>query len=226
LSIHDGHRKRLKKRFVENGLDSFSDIEALEILLFYALPRGDTNVTAHMLLNHFQSFSRVMEAGLEDLQAVTGVGENAALLIQLVSELNRRYLVRQSAPGSIIRSSEDAGEFLIPYYTYINHECSYILCLDSKSQVLSCRPLASGMVNRVDFSVRSVVDIALRDNAVTVIISHNHVSGTALPSKADIETTKRLKNALDLIGVSLSDHIIVCEDDYVSMRDSGYFLSF
>lgn len=226
MSIHDGHRQRLKSRFLETSLLGFSDVEALELLLFYAVPRCDTNATAHMLLEQFRDYSGVLEAGIDELKAVPGVGENAAILIKLMSEMNRRYLARESSPGTVLKDSSDAGNFLIPFYTYINEERAYSICLDSKAKVIKCHLLADGVVNRVDFSVRRIVDIALKDNAVSVIISHNHVSGTALPSKSDIETTRRLKKALELIGVTLSDHIIVCEDDFVSLRDSGYFLSF
>lgn len=226
MSIHEGHRTRLKDRFISSGLDAFSDFEALELILFYALPRRDTNEIAHHLINRFKSLPGVLEADIKDLQEVTGIGENAAILIRLIAEMNMRYLKHEKKPGVVINGSEDAGRFLIPYYSYISEERAYILCLDSKGEVLSCRPLANGSVNRVDFSARTIVDIAMRENAVSIVLSHNHVSGTALPSKTDLETTRTLYKALSLIGVKLADHIVVCEDDFVSMLDSGYFLSF
>lgn len=221
-SIHKGHRERLRKRFSEHGLSSFSDIEALEFLLFYALPRRDTNELAHALLRSFGSFRAVMEAQTSDLTQVEGIGENAACLIRLTAELGRRYMAAGRRQGKPIRSSEDAGELLLPMFAYETSELVYVLCLDSGGAVKQCRKIASGMSNKVDFSSRDIVDTALRCNASRVIIAHNHLSGTALPSAADISTTQKLRAALGLIGVELDDHIIVCEGDYVSLKDSGY----
>lgn len=221
-SIHKGHRERLRNRFLEHGLENFSDIEAIELLLFYALPRRDTNELAHALLRSFGSFRSVMEAQAVDLMQVDGVGENAACLIRLVAELGRRYMASSRRTGKPIRSSDDAGEYLLPLFAYETSEQVYVLCLDSAGAVKQCRRIAKGMVNKVDFSTRDIVDTALRYNASHVILAHNHLSGTALPSAADINTTKKLRAALSMIGVELDDHIIVCDGDFVSLKDSGY----
>jgi len=224
MSIHDGHRQRLKSRFIDHGLESFSDIEALELLLFYALPRCDTNETAHHLLNSFKSLSRVLEADVEDLKKIEGVGENAATLIKLVTSINKRYLTSDNTPGVILQNSEDVGNFLIPYYAYAKEELAYLITLDSKCEVISCHELARGIMNRVDISARMIVDLALKDNAVGVVLSHNHVSGNCLPSNSDLSATKTLNKALTMIGIILRDHIIVSKDDFVSLRDSGFFI--
>lgn len=221
-SIHKGHRERLRKRFLEYGLDSFSDIEALELLLFYALPRRNTNPLAHALLKTFGSFRAVLEAQTEDLAQVDGIGENAACLIRLVSEFGRRYLISGRRTGKPLRSSADAGEYFLPLFSYETDELVYVACLDSGGVVKQCRKIARGMSNKVDFSSRDIVDMALRYNASHVIIAHNHLSGTAAPSNADLSATKKLNTALSLIGVELDDHIIVCDGDFVSLRDSGY----
>lgn len=222
-SIHQGHRGRIKQRFSEFGLENFSDIEALELLLYYAIPRRDTNELAHLLLERFGSFRGVMEARIEDLSAVPGIGENAALLIRLVTELNRRYLISGHNRSTRIKSSKEAGAYLVDIFSYEIEEVAYMICLDAGGCVIQTRALARGMVNRVDFSVRDIVDLALRYNAASVILAHNHVDGSALPSGADISASQRLRSALNLIGVDLSDHIIVCDSDYFSLRDSGYF---
>ena len=222
-SIHDGHRARLKNRFADFGLESFSDFEALELLLFYALPRRDTNELAHALIKHFGSYRAVMEAEISDLKQVPGLGENAAGLIRLTAELGRRYAISERKTGTVLDSAPAAGEYLTPLFSYRTRETIFVLSLDNKSTVTHCRELAEGTVNRVDFAVRDIVDIALRDKATSIIIAHNHLSGTALPSASDIETTRKLKNALGLIGVTLRDHIIICEGDYVSLLDSEFF---
>ena len=222
-SIHSGHRQRLKERYLEHGLENFSDIEALELLLTFALPRRDTNPIAHALLDCFGSYRQVLEADIQDLIRVPGIGQNAALLIRLTADANRRYLSSQRRNGTLIRGSKDAGDFLIPLFSYLTDERVYVLSLDSRSKLIHCRAIAQGMVNKVDFTIRDIVDIALRDNAAGIVLAHNHLSGTALPSNADVHSTQRLFQTLNAMGVTLVDHIIVCDNDFVSMRDSGYF---
>lgn len=222
MGMHDGHRERMKKRFSEHGLASFSDIEALEMLLFYALPRKNTNEIAHHLLDRFGSFRGVLEADLDELRTVEGVGENAAALLRLVTEMNMRYVQSEQSAGRIMTQSEAAGEYLIPLYAYQKREMAYMLFLNSAGRLLCCRELARGIVNRVEFSARDIIEAAIKENAAKVVLSHNHLSGTALPSQSDIDSTLRIRDALKVIGIELSDHIIVCDDDFVSLYDSGY----
>ena len=224
--VHDGHRARLKAKFLAHGLESFTDIEALELLLFYAIPRADTNELAHALLKEFHGFRGVMEADVNALQRVPGIGENAAALLRLVTELNSRYQRSASSRGTQIRSSSDAGAFLLPQFEYRNEECSVLLCMDTAGRVIDCHLLAEGTASMVGLAAREIADIVLRDKAARVILAHNHVSGVALPSAADVDATGRLYRMLKLIGVELVDHIIVSDGDFVSMRDSGHFAGF
>ena len=195
-------------------------------MLFYALARCDTNELSHRLLDRFGSFSGLLEAEQHELCDVPGIGENTAILISLVTEMNKRYLKSEKRVGKKISSSDDAGEFLKPYFTYEKQEHAYILSLTTAGNVIRCRKLGSGLVNKVDFSARDVVELVMKDNAAGVILAHNHLSDTALPSAQDLSATKMLRTALALIGVKLIDHVIVCGADFVSMRDSGYFLNF
>ena len=224
-NLHKGHRERLKLRFAEHGLGALSDVEALELLLFYALPRCNTNDTAHLLLQRFGSYRGVLEADISELKLVKGVGENAALLIALVRDMNRRYFVSDRVKGkNVMDNSEAVGEYLLPLFSYSTDEIAYALSINSAGRVIRCHELARGLSNRVEFSARQVVEIALRDNAAYIILAHNHLSDVALPSKADLAATQQIKNTLLGIGVTLADHIIVSGDEFVSMRDSGYFL--
>ncbi len=223
-SIHKGHRERLRKRFLEHGLDSFSDIEALDLLLFFALPRRDTNSLAHALLKSFGSFHAVLEAKTADLARVDGIGENAACLIRLVSEFGRRYLTSVRRVGKRIRNSTEAGEYFLPLFAFETEEILDVAFLDSSGAVKQCGKIAQGMSNKVDFSSREIVDSALRNNASHVVLAHNHLSGTAVPSKTDVRTTNKLRAALSLIGVELDDHIVVCGGDFISFKDGGYML--
>lgn len=224
-NMHKGHRERMKSRFTENGLRAFSDIEALELLLFYALPRCNTNETAHLLMQRFGSYRGVMEADISELKTVKGVGENAALLIQLVRELNRRYLLSDRAEGEdILRSTEAAVAYIKPFFAYSTDEIAYAFSVNSAGRVIRCHELARGLSNRVEFSSRQVVEIAIHDNATYIILAHNHLSDVALPSSADVAATRQIKSTLVSIGVGLADHIIVSGEEFVSMRDSGYFM--
>ena len=225
-NIHAGRRERLKEKYRSHGLESFTDIEALELLLYYAIPRADTNVIAHELLKRFHGFRGVMEAELGELRQVPGIGENAASLLRLVTDLNSRYQRAGSTRGTKIRSSSEAGEFLIPQFEYRAEECGVLLCLDAAGRVIDCHVLAEGAAGMVGLGMRDIVETVLRDKAARAILAHNHLSGIALPSADDVESTRRLFHMLQMIGVELVDHIIVSEGDFVSMRDSGHFAMF
>lgn len=221
MSIHDGHRERMKKQFAVSGLDGFDDINALELLLFYAMPRRDTNAVAHALLDRFDSLDAVLEATVPELMRVDGVGENTAVFLRLVPQVSRRYMMRKGSAGPVLCSSGAAGAYVTPLFMYEKDEVVYLICLDSKRKVLSCEEIGRGEVNRAEVSIRRIIERALSHGAVSVILAHNHTSGIALPSREDESTTKRIMQALSLVNISLADHIIVADDDYVSMADSG-----
>ncbi len=225
-NVHEGHRSRMKTKFREHGLDSFTDVEALELLLYYAVPRADTNVPAHALLDEFHSFRGVLEADVSELQRVPGIGENAATLLALVTALNARYQRSVLTRGMQIRSAEEAGAFLMPQFAYRNAECCVLLSMDNAGHVIDCHTLAEGSASMVELDFRNVVELVLRDHAARVILAHNHVTGVALPSDADLKATEKLYRMLQMIGVDLVDHFVFSDEDYVSMRDSGHFTGF
>jgi len=221
MGIHDGHRDRLKKRFAGHGLDSFDDHTVLELLLFYVLPRIDTNELAHRLIARFGGLDAVFEASIEELQKVDGIGENTAVFLRLIPQVSRRYHISKAARQAVLNSTELAGEYLIPRYLYERDEVLYVVCLDAKLSVLCCREMSRGAATSVDINIRKIVELALSQNASGVILSHNHTSGIALPSKEDRAATDEVQKALRLVDIKLIDHIIVAGDDFVSMSDSG-----
>ena len=222
MGVHDGHRARMKARFVRNGLDNFDDHSVLELLLFYAVPRRDVNELAHALLDHFGTLDAVFEASCEDMMRVPGVGENVATLLTLIPQVGRRYQMAKRRQQTILRSSEDAGNYLVPLYLYERTEVVYLLCLDAKCKALCCVPVHRGSITVASISVRKIVQTALNQNAASVVLAHNHPSGYALPSQEDLDTTRTLQTALQSVGIVLADHIIVADDDYVSLADDGY----
>lgn len=224
MSVHDGHRQRLKKRFVEQGLDQFTAVQALELLLFYCIPRQDTNELAHRLLNHFGSFSQVLEAEIEDLVKVEGIGENTALFLKLLPAAGRFYNVdRVRMVDQPLLTTEDCGAYLLPFFQGRCNETVFLLCMDAKCKVLCCRIIGEGSINSTAVPLRKVVEVALGMKATSVVLAHNHPSGLALPSAEDISTTRRIAAALSAVDVLLSDHLIVADGDYISMVQSGYF---
>ena len=222
MSIHDGHRERLKKRFREEGLDGFTEFQILELLLFYIIPRRDTNPIAHALIDRFGSLHQVLEAPVEELEKVEGIGPNAALLLNLITSVARAYMVSRTENSKILRTIDECGEYLKSLFIGRRVETVYLLCLDAKCKVLGCREVGEGSVNSANVPTRRIVEIALGMNASSVILAHNHPSGIALPSKEDILTTRRVAAALSTVDIQLVDHIIVADDDYVSLVQSGH----
>ena len=222
MGMHDGHRCRMKQRFLRYGLASFDDHNILELLLFYAIPRQDTNLVAHRLIKTFGSLAAVFEAPAEALMEVEGVGENAATLLRLIPECAQRYLMDKSEIGEIITSSADAGKFLIPRFLNSRQEEVYMICLDAKMKMIDCHAVGAGGANHAYVEISTVVRWALMQNAAAVILAHNHTSGIAIPSREDESATRRLQEALSLLGITLVDHIVVAGDDFVSMADNGF----
>ena len=223
-NIHGGHRARLREQFLRAGLDSMSDVQVLELLLFFAIPRRDTNPIAHRLLERFGSLAAVFEAPVTEISRVEGVGESAALLLSLVPQAARRHLIDRAKFEQVLDTTEKCGRYLLPFFHGERDEVVYLLCLDAKCKVLDCRLLFRGGVNTAGVSVRKIVEAALTYNATSVVLAHNHVSGIALPSREDEATTRQIRTALDAVGILLADHIVVADDDFVSMADNGLFL--
>lgn len=219
---HQGHRQRLRQRFLKEGLDNFTDIQVLELMLFFSIPRQDTNPIAHALLDHFGSLSRVLEAPVEELKRVEGIGEQSALLLKLFHESARYYQVDKTLREKILPTISACGEYLVPFFFGRQVETVYLLCLDAKCKVLCCQQVGEGSVNSAGVSVRRIAEIALNAKATTAVLAHNHPSGIALPSAEDVQTTQRVAAALRAVEVILADHIIVADGDYVSMIQSGY----
>ena len=219
--MHTGHRQRLKSRFIKDGLDSFEPHNALELLLFYALPQQDTNLLAHRLIEYFGSFSAVLDASVNDLTAVPGVGEHTAVLLSMIPQLGRMYLNDKVNDTCHITDTESAGRYMLPKFYGISHEVVYMACLDNRGKILACERISEGTINATHVTIRQMVDLAVRVRAATVILAHNHPQGFALPSQADIQTTLKIQSTLENIGITLQDHLIIAQDDFVSLADSG-----
>lgn len=223
MAVHDGHRERLKERFRSEGLDGFTEVQVLELLLFYCVPRKDTNEIAHALLEKFGTLAQVLDANPGDLEKVPGMGSSSALFLKLLSAAGRRYQISRTESATILRTIEQCGAYLQPRFFGRKHEAVFLLCMDAKCKVLTCKQVGEGSVNSAGVPIRRIVETALSANATMVVLAHNHPSGLALPSADDIQTTKRLAVALDTVEITLIDHLVFSDDDYVSMAQSGYY---
>lgn len=221
---HDGHRQRLKKRFLKEDLDGFEPHEVLELILFYAIPRRDTNDLAHRLIQYFGDITAVFDAEVPELCEVEGIGENAAVLIKLFASGCRYYLNAYNKKGAVIQTTEQAVEYLRPKFIgRSNRENICVLFLDNKGRVSYCDIVGEGTINMASVYIRNIVELALRFRVVSVIFSHNHPRGLVNPSNADISVTHELYQALKTVQIKLTDHIIFTETDFLSMRSFGYF---
>lgn len=213
----EGHRGRLKERFLNDGLDGFNEINALEILLFYALPRNDTNPIAHRLLDRFGNFSAVLDADYNDLLEVDGVSDHTATLLKLLPAAARYYESGKIAERKELATLSDIGEFLIRKYVGVIKETVYLILLDNKRCIISVEKVHEGSVSSAAVSVRKMAETALKKRAASVVLAHNHPSGIAVPSPDDILVTKNIREALQTLEIEFIDHFIVAENKYCTI---------
>ena len=217
-----GHRERVRRRFLDEGLDGFRDYEALEMLLFYAVPRQDTKGIAKRLIEQFGSLHAVFHAAPEKLIQEGGLTEAGAALIAMLPQLARKIEEEQAQESSHIRSTLDAGRDVIAMFRGRQDESVRILCMNASGKIVKRAKIAEGDVNAVHFPIRKLVEEALACKAVSVILAHNHPGGTMAPSQEDLDATKAAKAALETVGIRLLDHLIVSGDNYCSLREEGY----
>ena len=221
MSVHEGHRERMRRQMKTSGMDSLSDVQVLEVALYYAIARRDKNEIARALLRRFGSLSGVLEAPRAELLKIDGVGESAADLLLLFIQMERRHLMDRAGRQTILDTTYKCAQYLMPRFIGEQEEVVYLLCLDAKCKALDCSLIHRGAVNMTAISVRKIVKAALDHNATSVVVAHNHPSGLALPSREDRATTLALKAALDAVDVVLVDHVIVADEDFVSLADDG-----
>ena len=220
-NLHKGHRDRLRQRMLDEGLDHFEDHRVLELLLFYAVPRRDTNELAHRLINTFGSLSGVLDAPYEELLKVPGVGPAAAALLKMMPQLARVYLCDQASGKTVLDTTAKLGDFLRSRFVGRKNETVFLLCLDNTCKLLSCKVLSEGSLEQAPVIPRRVAEEAVRTGASAVVLAHNHPKGFALPSAQDVTMTRSLFLALRGVGIRLADHIVVSRDDFYSMADAG-----
>lgn len=216
-NIHDGHRNRLRERYERSGLEDFADHEIIELLLTYAIPRGDVNPQAHALIRKFGSVSGVLDADRQELETVDRVGHKASLFLKMLPELFRRYQTDKVDNRAPFDTVAKLGEYLHGLYVGVTVERVYLILLDNSLRMIDCVNLGDGAVNCSSITVRCIAEKALLNHAAAVVLAHNHPKGMAIPSGSDLEVTQTVESALETVGVPLLEHMIVTENSYATI---------
>lgn len=221
-NIHVGHRQRMREEYEQNGLDHMQYHRVLEMLLHFAIPQRDTNELAHSLIKRFGSFSRVFAADIDALASVKGMTRNAAVLLHMLPEVNRRIIEDQIDREWIMDGHEQIAEYLSKRFVGRTEETMMMLCLDNSCRLIACRILDKGNGISVPLNFRQVCEIAFQYRCYNVILAHNHPGGIARPSVQDVRLTERLFTILHSLDIRLLDHFIVTETECVSLTELGY----
>jgi len=220
-NIHSGHRERMREKLKKGGPSVLEDHELLEMLLYNLYPRKDTNAAAHKLLNEFGgSLELLLNADPADLERRCSLRGNSAVLFNIIAEMGKRSVYGKFKTGMKIDSSDLAGILAKSLLAHEKRECFYVICLDAQSRLISSALISLGSVNETHVYIRNIAEAALKFGAASIILTHNHPGGTLTPSTEDIVTTANVARAMAMIDVILADHIIVCGNEYMSMKDA------
>ncbi len=212
--IHDGHRQRLKNKFLEHGFDGFEPHNILELLLFYSIPRKDTNEIAHRLLNRFGTLKNVFNAEFDELITVDGISENSATLIKMIPKITREYMDYSLKEGAIFDTANKIGEYFVNKYIGEKNEIVYAMLLSNKFELLAVVKVHEGSVNSSSISTRKIMDAAIKHNAAAIVLAHNHPDGKICPSMSDINTTAQLMSAFRAMEIEIIEHFVVAGNEF------------
>ncbi|MBR5135359.1 MAG: hypothetical protein IKV35_07150 [Clostridia bacterium] len=218
--LHNGHRQRVKDRYAAGGIDVFSPHEIVEFLLFFAIPQKDTNELAHRLIETFGTVRGILNAEPETLMNVEGMTPNAVMLLRLMGDVRRYCNCEEEFKRVRLLDTDSQVDFFRPYFEDCTREVVWMATLDVSGHLLGMHKISEGTPLEADVNMRTVLFNALTDNAVNVVIAHNHPSGLALPSNADIRCTARIASILLSIGIGVLDHLVFARGDCVSFKQT------
>jgi len=225
-NVHDGHRKRMQRRFLENGIDSFAPHEVLEMALYGIIPQKDTNALAHELLKKYGSFAAVLNAPKEELVQFKGIGEAGAVYLNMLPEFFKVYQRDFLKKNVKLSSSQDVIDFVVPLLKTGENEEVHVVCADAQRNYIGMKMIRRGSFAKVDVSVREVAQYAMNCRARGVIIAHSHPGGNAEPSSADLNFTKMLYDTLMNLNIVLLEHVIVAGGEFYSFFREGKIAGF
>lgn len=219
--LHKNHRNRVKQKFLNSGFDNFNQHEVLEMLLFYSIPRMDTNGMAHTLIKKYGSISKVFDANIDSLMEVKGISEHTAILIKMIPAIFNIYSADKIDKKQKITNSKEAKKFVSGLFKGLQVENFYIICLDNGNNVIATKKISSGETSKVQVPIRLVTDFVFKNNCNRIILAHNHPTGKAKPSPEDLALTHKLFNSCVLNDIDIIDHIIYSETSVYGFVENG-----
>ena len=219
--ITEGHRKRLREKFIRSGVAGFHDYEIVELLLSLGTPRKDCKQQAKEAIKRFKTLRGVLEASPEELQEIDGIGPHTAFGIKLVREVAREFLKARIIDRPIYKSSKEIFDYLYHSMRDLKKEVFKVIYLNSQNQIIDTADLFEGTVDSSVISPREVMEGAIKHNAVSLIFVHNHPSGNPEPSGNDKEVTRDLVYAGSIMRIRVLDHIIIGNNRYFSFASEG-----
>jgi len=220
-NIQQGHRKRLREKFVRSGLAGFQDYEIVELLLSLGTPRRDCKQQAKEAIKRFKTLRGVLEASPEELQQIDGIGIHSAFGIKLVQAVAREFLKSKILDRPFYNSSREVFDYLYHSLRDLKREVFKVIYLNSQNQIIDTVDLFEGTVNSSAVSLREVLEGAIKYNAAALIFVHNHPSGNPEPSTSDKELTRDLVYAGKIMRIKVLDHIIIGDNRYFSFAGDG-----
>lgn len=218
-NVHTGHRERLKNQYFQNGIDTMTDIQQLELLLFYAIPQKDTNPIAHKLLEKFGNIKNVLNASVRDLCTVEGIKESSATFLKLVSQMTN--VCSKPQERELIDSTMLAKEYCEKLYVGVNLEQFHVVCLSKDNKVIGTKMIKSGTTDEIKVEIRDITAFAISINCNRIVVSHNHPEGSGEMSDEDFKFTYSLVCSCMLNDIEILDHVIVGTDKCYSFAEHG-----
>ena len=225
---NQGHRERIKEKFLKNGIDGFAEYEILELLLTYCIPRKDTKPIAKKLLNKFKTLDNVFKADFDKLFAIDGLGKNSIAFLKLIGELpsiiykdelkNKKLINKETLK---ISNKDILLKYLRNKIGYEEIEKFYVIYLSSSNEVIEFEENSAGTLDRSSVYPREIYKRVISLNAKSIILAHNHPSDNITPSKSDIELTNEIAKGLKNFGALLIEHIIITKNSYFSFLEEG-----
>ena len=208
--IHGKHRNRMRERYLRGGIEAFDPHNVLEFLLFYSIPQGDVNPTAHRLYDRFnKSLPAVFDAPIEELVKVKGISDKSALFIKFIADVIRLYNIGKVTDAGRVTGMDRIRDYILSWYTGVTVERTLLLCLDNRRAVIHSEMLFEGSVNSASIPMRKLVDAVVTRQAASVVLAHNHPNGAAVPSPDDMRTTDGIRALLAAIEAPLLEHFVV-----------------
>lgn len=222
--VHENHRKRMMDRCEKTGFDSFADHEILEMLLYYSKPRGDTNETAHVLLERFGRIDGVFEATPDELMQIDGIGQHSAILMQLIRESARRYTKAVMQPRKRFMHIREVAEFANSCFVGSTTEQLYLFLFNNGMEMIDSVLLTTGTINSAEMPTRLMLEKAIHKRASCAVLAHNHPHGISVPSDSDIQLTYHAAEVLGMLDIPLLEHLVFAENRYACIMKSHFRL--